>query len=123
MPKSTGVSLVLKGIYLNIFEKQINMKYKKELDKLKELRAKTFHIDLFLLIIFIINAFAVWYSVTLVSMLCGLTAIIIVYNRMLRTAHYPCPKCEQPFGNKSKFVFNLGGKNCQNCGLTLDKTT
>ena len=94
------------------------MEYERELTVLRELRAKTFHVDFLFLALFILIAIGVLSSYDFLLIFSPVLWALL-YFRVLKTAHYPCPRCEQPFGNKSNFVLSIGGKNCQNCGLSI----
>ncbi len=96
------------------------MEYEKELNIIKELRTKTFHVDFLFLALFILIAIGVFFSYDILLIFSPILWALI-YFRVLKTAHYPCPRCEQPFGNKSNFVLSTGGKNCHNCGLSINE--
>lgn len=49
----------------------------------------------------------------------GILAFSLFYRKIVKSAHFPCPKCCEPFGVKQKWPLGLGGNACQNCGLGL----
>ena len=82
------------------------MNYEKELKILRELKSKVLDIDL--LILFLFCVFIIGYFIIPdISVFFGLAIWVVIYRRVLKIAHFPCPKCNQPFGNKSKLVLSV----------------
>jgi DNA-directed RNA polymerase subunit RPC12/RpoP len=95
------------------------MEYKSELQKIQEIRKKVFRID-GLSIVVIVLAIVVQSFVPFAAPILGVMLFLHFYKKMEYAAHYPCPRCGEPFGTNSKIVLGLGADKCQHCGLRLD---
>ncbi len=94
------------------------MKYKKEIDSLKEKRTKAFHLD-FLLTVFLLAGTVGQIFLPVISPFFGFIVFAIFYRRLLKIVHTPCPRCKEPFGTKSNFILSIGPNKCSSCELKI----
>lgn len=92
------------------------MEYKSELQEIQELRKRVFRID-GLAIVVIVIAIILQPLIPFAAPILGLMLFLRFYKKMAYAAHYPCPRCGEPFGTNSKIVLGLGMDKCQHCGL------
>jgi len=94
------------------------MEYKEGIQNIIYLRKKAYSFSLpiviILLLAILVNSF-----LPALSPLLGTMAFLLFYKNILKAAHEPCPKCNEPFGTKSKFVLGVGTEKCQNCSLSI----
>lgn len=98
------------------------MEYKSELQKIQEIRKRVFRIDGPTILV-IVAAVIVQPFIPFAPPILGVMLFLHFYKKMEYAAHYPCPKCGEPFGTKSKIVLGPGTDRCQHCGLRLDDDT
>lgn len=93
--------------------------YRQELKRIEALRQAVFGRDARIFgawVLAIICIYYGWYSLALD--LLGLVGVLF-YLKFVRAAKAPCPNCQEPFGSSQSLPTKLGGKVCQNCGLSI----
>ena len=92
--------------------------YDKELEVIRYLRSDVYKFDIYLLILIALGVLS-QVLIPVIVPIFGSLAFFLFYKKLRAAAHYPCPKCMEPFGSKSWFVWGVGTSSCQNCGLCL----
>ena len=92
-----------------------------ELNKIIEKRRAVYKLDIPIVALLLLGGVSQTYAPFFVPLF-GLIAFALFYRKLLEAAHFPCPKCFQSFGAKTKFVFGVGTDQCQNCGLSIHQT-
>ena len=94
------------------------MEFEEELKKIQQLRREVFRLDAVAIMILIL-AVALQLVIPFAAPVLGVVLFLYFYKKLAYVAHYPCPRCESPFGTKSNIVLGVGGDSCQNCGLSI----
>ena len=94
------------------------MKHSSRYTEIIKLRKSVFVLDMSILMVLALGV-ASQFLVPLITPVFGIIAFFIFYKKLIKAAHVPCPKCEEPFGTSSKWPLGIGGNKCQNCGLEI----
>ena len=86
--------------------------------KILELRRAVFRpnqTDFFLFLAAVVSS---WFFYPLPALFMAILGIRI-YRRLRYAAHYPCPRCQKPFGSTWEWPLGVGTDNCQSCDLSI----
>lgn len=96
--------------------------YRDELDHILALRRRVYRLSGMEWVFFLVGWLAclVLGSWGVVVFLALIIPIVLRWYRRLKTAaHYPCPRCGEPFGTASSIVIFWGAEVCQSCSLSI----
>ncbi len=96
-----------------------NSEYEEKLNLIRKFREDAYKLDTVILLILVLGIIS-QYLISFLAPLFGVLAFLVFYKRLEKAAHYPCPKCCEPFGTNTKIVLGVGSASCQNCGLNLN---
>jgi hypothetical protein len=80
-----------------------NSEHEKELEIIRRLIKNVYKLDMPILITLGLGVLSQFF-IPVITPIFGVLAFFIFYKKLQNAAHYPCPRCLEPFGSSTKIV-------------------